>query len=92
MPRLILIFMILSAVWGCAGTEFARVSPTIDEELLTPVPEPRLRGSTVRDLGILIVDFKQSLETANERICGVRDTVIAFGRDIPECPRGQRGE
>ncbi len=72
--------MLLSA---CDPVQTTRlISPAIPAELLVPVPEPTRQATTLKDLGLLVVDYDQALEQANSKIEATGAIIAKFNQRI----------
>jgi len=68
--------LLLSA---CDPTQTVKlVSPAIPGELLQPVPVPDREADTLKDVGLLLVDYDEALGEANSRIEATGEIVRAF--------------
>lgn len=67
--------MFLSA---CGPVQTQLISPPIPNELLAPVPAPARDARTLRDLGLLVVDYDEALSAANSKIDAIAEIVTRF--------------
>jgi len=68
--------MFLSA---CDPTQTVRlISPTIPAELRQPVPAPDREARTLRDVGLLVVDYDEALTRANSKILATDKILTTF--------------
>lgn len=58
------------------------VSPKIPNELLEPVPVPDREARTLRDIGLLVVDYDEALSEANSKIEATKKIVVDFNQRI----------
>ncbi len=72
--------MLLSA---CDPVQTTRlISPSIPSELLEPVTVPSRQAKTLKDLGLLVVDYDQALEQANSKIEATGAIMAKFNKRI----------
>ena len=65
----VVLFLTLSA---CdAQTEYVYIIPDVPADLRQPVNVPQRRAETLRDVGLLLSDHVEALETANGRIVSI---------------------
>ena len=60
------------------------VSPKIPNDLLEPVPVPDREARTLRDIGLLVVDYDEALSEANSKIEATKKIVVDFNERISE--------
>lgn len=58
------------------------ISPSIPADLLEPVPVPDRETKTLKDFGLLVVDYDQSLKEANSKIAATSEIVGKFNERI----------
>lgn len=68
--------MILAAflIASCGTTptiEYRNILPDLPDELRTPVKVPERRAETLADVGVILSDHVQALDTANGKIVAV---------------------
>lgn len=69
--------------------ETVYVVPDVPEELLTEVEVPPRRVEVLTDVGLILADNVEALETANGRIAGTRCVLAAAKRgEEPDCIKG----
>lgn len=74
--------MFLSA---CDPTQTVKlISPNIPAELLEPVPKPDRDATSLRDFGLLLVDYDEALTEANSKIDATGVIVTEFKKRIAE--------
>lgn len=73
---------------ACAPERTQIISPPIPNELLAPVPAPARDARTLRDLGLLVVDYDEALSVANSRIEAIAEILARFRARIagPDTP------
>lgn len=67
--------MLLAA---CEPERTQLIAAPIPNELLAPVPAPARDARTLRDLGLLVVDYDEALSTANSKIEAIAEIVTRF--------------
>ena len=66
----------------CMGPEIQLVSPRIPNELREPVPVPDRDASTLKDIGLLLVDYDEALGDANSKIVATDEILTKFEAKI----------
>lgn len=68
---------------ACEPTQTVKlISPQIPNELLEPVPKPDREISTLKDTGLLLVDYDEALNEANSKIETTADIMARFNKRI----------
>ena len=68
---------------GCDPVQTTRlISPAIPAELLEPVPVPYRPAETLKELGLLVVDYDQALGIANSKIEATGEIIDRFNKRI----------
>lgn len=63
---------------ACAPEKTQLIAPPIPNDLLAPVPAPARNARTLRDLGLLVVDYDEALSAANSKIEAIAEIVTRF--------------
>lgn len=67
---------------GCEPQTVNLVTPRIPSELLEPVPVPDRQTDTLRDIGLLIVDYDEALGEANSKIEATAEIMRRFSEKV----------
>lgn len=68
--------MSLAFLAACGQTEYVFVTPDVPYELRTPVAAPDRQVRTLKDVGVVLTDHVEALETANGKIAAI-DCILA---------------
>lgn len=81
-----LIFSIVFAISACSEERVVYVTPVVPEPLRQTVQVPKRDARTLADVGIILTDHVEALETANGRIESI-DCILdaAEARREPTC-------
>jgi hypothetical protein len=82
--RLFSVIGCLTFLAGC-NTEYVYVVPNVPAELRAPVSVPVRPAQTLRDVGIILSDHVEALETANGRIVSI-DCILTAAESGSDAP------
>lgn len=68
---------------ACDPTQTVKlISPQIPAELLEPVAKPDRQVATLKDTGLLLIDYDQALSEANGKIEATGEIIASFNKRI----------
>lgn len=77
-------FYLFFVISGCSPTvEKQYVVPVVDPSLRQPVEVPKRDAKTLKDVGLILADHVEALETANDRIITMDCILTAAERSQP---------
>lgn len=78
---------VILMISACNATiEYVPIIPEVPTELRQPVTVPQRRAETLRDVGLLLADHVQALDTANGRIIATDCILTAAEAGVePDC-------
>jgi hypothetical protein len=80
------LLIICATFLAACQTEYVPIIPDVPAELRTPVTPPQRQAATLKDVGLIITDYVQSLDEANGKIIATDCILTAAENGVePQC-------